>query len=251
MTGWMRQAACKGMGALFFPPPARPESVSVADERRFERRCKQVCHTCPVIEPCLEYALKNAERCGGVHDHGVSGGANRWEREWIAKAAPWQIEALHSLAGRAGRAGAQRMRRRLEMNGPAPVRLRRRSQTSIAAEHAVPVSVAKRWLRSAGEAFGRPAADTPPWARRMLERLADGPAPERDLVDAAMEAATPADAARIANGSGYDPRHAMAEAVRGSLDRLAAAGAAAHCEDDGRWRWAAASPPEEMLPTAA
>ena len=58
---WLDRAACQGMDApLFFGPDgeARPER-----EIR-EARAKAVCKLCPVLVPCLDYALRNSIRYG-------------------------------------------------------------------------------------------------------------------------------------------------------------------------------------------
>jgi WhiB family redox-sensing transcriptional regulator len=56
---------------VFFPPP-HFERKSERAER--ERRAKEICATCPVIEECLDYALTIRE------PHGVWGGLNESER---------------------------------------------------------------------------------------------------------------------------------------------------------------------------
>ena len=66
---WMRYGNCRDEPpSLFFPS----DGVGVEIARR-------ICATCPVREPCLEYAL--AERI----DHGVWGGASERERRRILK----------------------------------------------------------------------------------------------------------------------------------------------------------------------
>ena len=66
---WMAEGNCREQApALFFPS----DGVGVEVARR-------VCATCPVKEPCLEYALRN-----GI-DHGVWGGASERERRRIAR----------------------------------------------------------------------------------------------------------------------------------------------------------------------
>ena len=69
-TDWMGTGNCRAeRPALFFPS----DGVGVDTARR-------ICASCPVKEPCLEYAL--AERI----DHGVWGGASERERRRILKA---------------------------------------------------------------------------------------------------------------------------------------------------------------------
>ena len=68
---WLDGAACQGMDApLFFGPDqeARPER-----EIR-EAKAKAVCKLCPVLMPCLDYALRNSIR------YGIWGGLNGEER---------------------------------------------------------------------------------------------------------------------------------------------------------------------------
>lgn len=68
-TVWMEHGLCRQLApSTFFPN----DGVGVEVARR-------ICATCPVQEPCLEYAL--AERI----DHGVWGGASERERRRIAK----------------------------------------------------------------------------------------------------------------------------------------------------------------------
>ena len=66
---WMADGSCRN-----YPPqkffPSDGVGVDVA---------RKICATCPVQEPCLEYAL--AERI----DHGVWGGCSERERRRIAK----------------------------------------------------------------------------------------------------------------------------------------------------------------------
>ena len=68
-TEWMEHGLCRQLApSTFFPN----DGVGVEVARR-------ICGTCPVQEPCLEYAL--TERI----DHGVWGGASERERRRIAK----------------------------------------------------------------------------------------------------------------------------------------------------------------------
>jgi WhiB family redox-sensing transcriptional regulator len=66
---WMAEGNCRSEApSMFFPS----DGVGVEVARR-------ICATCPVKEPCLEYALRN-----GI-DHGVWGGASERERRRIAR----------------------------------------------------------------------------------------------------------------------------------------------------------------------
>ena len=69
---WQVRAACRGPHAgVFFPPP----QFERKDEKLGrEERAKAICATCPVREPCLEYALRIRE------PHGIWGGLSEAER---------------------------------------------------------------------------------------------------------------------------------------------------------------------------
>lgn len=68
-TEWMRRGNCRDEPpSLFFPS----DGIGVEIAR-------QLCATCPVKEPCLEYALRNRI------DHGVWGGASERERRRILR----------------------------------------------------------------------------------------------------------------------------------------------------------------------
>ena len=68
-TEWMQRGLCREIPpAVFFPS----DGVGVEAARR-------ICATCPVKEPCLEYALTNRI------DHGVWGGASERQRRRMAK----------------------------------------------------------------------------------------------------------------------------------------------------------------------
>ena len=68
-TNWMARGNCRDeVPARFFPS----DGVGVDHARR-------ICATCPVQEPCLEYALEQRI------DHGVWGGASERERRRILK----------------------------------------------------------------------------------------------------------------------------------------------------------------------
>lgn len=68
-TRWMAEGNCRNQPpSLFFPS----DGVGVDVARR-------VCEGCPVLSPCLEYALRNSI------DHGVWGGASERERRRIAR----------------------------------------------------------------------------------------------------------------------------------------------------------------------
>ena len=66
---WMEDGNCRAYPpAVFFPS----DGAGVDHAR-------QICGTCPVVAPCLEYALVNRV------EHGVWGGCSERERRRIAK----------------------------------------------------------------------------------------------------------------------------------------------------------------------
>ena len=69
------KAACRGpQAAVFFPPP----QFERKDEKlEREARAKDICATCSVKEPCLDYAVSIRE------PHGIWGGLNESERKAI------------------------------------------------------------------------------------------------------------------------------------------------------------------------
>jgi WhiB family redox-sensing transcriptional regulator len=68
-TEWMAEARCRSVPpSVFFPS----DGAGVEAARR-------ICATCPVKDPCLEYALYHRI------DHGVWGGASERERRRIAR----------------------------------------------------------------------------------------------------------------------------------------------------------------------
>ena len=71
-TAWQAKAACRGPQAAVFFPPTHPERKDERAER--EERAKEICATCPVRKPCLDYALSHAIT------HGIWGGLNEVER---------------------------------------------------------------------------------------------------------------------------------------------------------------------------
>ena len=79
-TTWMAHGNCNNHPpSVFFPSDG--VGVEIA---------KEICSSCPVKEPCLEYAL--AARV----DHGVWGGASERQRRRILKARRQEAIALAS-----------------------------------------------------------------------------------------------------------------------------------------------------------
>jgi len=70
---WFAQAACKGMTDMFF-----------GEKLDYELRQKALatCASCPVIEPCREYALKLSQH---LRLQGVWGGLTQKQRRIILK----------------------------------------------------------------------------------------------------------------------------------------------------------------------
>lgn len=85
-TEWMAEGRCRSEPpSMFFPS----DGVGVEVARR-------ICATCPVQDPCLEYALRHRI------DHGVWGGASERERRRIAR----RRRAARAGAGRGAAAAA-------------------------------------------------------------------------------------------------------------------------------------------------
>jgi WhiB family redox-sensing transcriptional regulator len=56
-TGWQATALCAGQTGLFFAPPGeRPEARA-----RREAKARQLCHICPVLDPCRIWARSHRE----------------------------------------------------------------------------------------------------------------------------------------------------------------------------------------------
>jgi WhiB family redox-sensing transcriptional regulator len=73
---WQQAAACRGPNQVIFFPPARLERRT--DKRRREARAKEICLTCSVKDPCLDYAVGIREQ------HGIWGGLTENERREVA-----------------------------------------------------------------------------------------------------------------------------------------------------------------------
>ena len=70
---WQLRASCRGPQSTVFFPPASFERKDEKLER--ESRAKEICRTCPVKTPCLDYAIQIKE------PHGIWGGLNEAERK--------------------------------------------------------------------------------------------------------------------------------------------------------------------------
>ena len=74
-NSWQMKAACRGpQAAVFFPPPQFERKDEKLDR---EARAKDICATCSVKEPCLDYAVSIRE------PHGIWGGLNEAERKGL------------------------------------------------------------------------------------------------------------------------------------------------------------------------
>ncbi len=69
---WQALAACRGPHSGEFFPPVRGERRD--EKQRREVRAKAVCSRCPVMNNCLDYAVRIREV------HGIWGGTNERER---------------------------------------------------------------------------------------------------------------------------------------------------------------------------
>lgn len=72
---WQLRAACRGPQAEVFFPPGTFERKDEKLGR--ELRAKEICRTCPVRQPCLDYAISIRE------PHGIWGGLNENERKGL------------------------------------------------------------------------------------------------------------------------------------------------------------------------
>lgn len=72
---WQVRAACRGPQSAVFFPPSSFERKDEKDAR--ETRAKEICASCPVRKPCLEYAIRIKE------PHGIWGGLNEVERKQV------------------------------------------------------------------------------------------------------------------------------------------------------------------------
>ncbi len=73
---WQMHGACRGMDSSFFFHPERERGPAKAHR---EARAKEICRTCPVLEPCRRHALATQE------PYGVWGGLSESEREKIVR----------------------------------------------------------------------------------------------------------------------------------------------------------------------
>lgn len=69
---WQDDAACREYDNTLFFGPEHGESELERQPR--EAEAKAVCRTCPVVEPCLEFAMETNQK------YGIWGGLNEKER---------------------------------------------------------------------------------------------------------------------------------------------------------------------------
>lgn len=73
---WQVKAACRGPHTSLFFPPSHFERKD--DKEHREAQAKSICASCPVRQPCLQYALRIRE------PHGIWGGLNEVERRALS-----------------------------------------------------------------------------------------------------------------------------------------------------------------------
>jgi WhiB family redox-sensing transcriptional regulator len=92
---WQLSAACRGLGdELFYGPPNERGRY----KRRREQAAKNVCATCPVIDPCLAWALSMGET------YGVWGGLTVEERANLTTGEDRAAMARPDMTGTRGEA---------------------------------------------------------------------------------------------------------------------------------------------------
>lgn len=74
---WRKQAACIDLGSAEF--------FLAGDDLEGMRRAQEICASCPVREPCLEFALATNQSLG-IWGGTTPNERRRLRREWIRKA---------------------------------------------------------------------------------------------------------------------------------------------------------------------
>jgi hypothetical protein len=87
--GWREHANCKGIQTTLFYPE---QGCSVHEVNA----AKAVCRACPVVGPCLEYAIANCEMVG------IWGGTSERERRAIRRLNHRRVLWFHLGQGGAG-----------------------------------------------------------------------------------------------------------------------------------------------------
>lgn len=76
MWNWQLHGLCRGLdSSMFFHPDGERGHARV----QREKRAKEMCHRCPVIEACRSHALEVGE------SYGVWGGLSESERDLLLK----------------------------------------------------------------------------------------------------------------------------------------------------------------------
>ncbi|GAA1877459.1 WhiB family transcriptional regulator [Pseudonocardia ailaonensis] len=83
---WQRHGACRGMDSGFF---FHPENERGPARTNRERRAKEICAACPVIEQCRRHALEVQE------PYGVWGGLSEHERDAIVRDSSRTLRIQH------------------------------------------------------------------------------------------------------------------------------------------------------------
>jgi WhiB family transcriptional regulator, redox-sensing transcriptional regulator len=91
---WQMKGACRGMDSTYFFHPDGERGAARAGR---EARAKQVCETCPVLEPCRRHALASHE------PYGVWGGLSESERDEIIRGRDRTLQIPASPARTPGR----------------------------------------------------------------------------------------------------------------------------------------------------
>jgi len=74
---WVEDAACRTLGPSYmFVEPSRAEAWSRNMELLVRERC-ELCHSCPVLVPCREWALTRPDPA----EYGVAGGMSYRDRK--------------------------------------------------------------------------------------------------------------------------------------------------------------------------
>lgn len=75
----MKVAPCLGLTHLFFSPTDDQNPKSEPGRAERIKKAKAICHDCPVVDECLEWALRI--QLG----HGIAGGLTQGERRLLLK----------------------------------------------------------------------------------------------------------------------------------------------------------------------
>ena len=81
---WQQDAACKGLNPDMFMPRR--------GDRQAVERAKQICRTCPVIQPCRDYGFELQET---YDNHGIWGGLSANQRITIMRMEKTSGEQSH------------------------------------------------------------------------------------------------------------------------------------------------------------